>query len=71
MRLFKGNRTRLVAGAIAILAIVEQFGREVIPDQYQGMTLMCIAILMYILRQITTTPPGQREEPREPDWDAG
>lgn len=60
MNIFKGNRTRLVAGIIGTLGIVEQFGREVIPEAYQGGSLMLIAIAMLWLRQITTTPPGEK-----------
>ncbi len=57
-RWLKGNRTRFVGVAIGTLGIFEQFGREVIPQAYQGLTLMIVALLMLYLRQITTTPPG-------------
>lgn len=58
MRWLKGNRTRIVGALIAILGVVEMYAREVIPADYQGLVLMSIGILMIVLRQITTTPPG-------------
>ena len=60
MRLFKGNRTRVFGALISILGVVELYAREVIPDEYQGYTLMVIGIVVIVLRQLTTTPPGEK-----------
>lgn len=60
MRLFKGNRTRLFGTAILILGVVEQYAREVIPAEWQGVTLMGVGIAVIILRQVTSTPPGEK-----------
>lgn len=60
MKWLKGNRTRIVGTLISILGVVEMYAREVIPDQYQGGALMAAGILMILLRQMTTTPPGQK-----------
>jgi hypothetical protein len=60
MRLLKGQRTRLFATLIMILGVVETYAREVIPDDWQGLLLMLIGITVIILRQITTTPPGEK-----------
>lgn len=60
MRLLKGQRTRLFATLIMILGVVETYAREVIPDDWQGLILMLIGISVIILRQITTTPPGEK-----------
>ena len=59
MKLFKGNRTRAFGTLILVLGVVEQYAREVIPDAYQGLVLMGTGIAIIILRQITTTPPGE------------
>ena len=56
--MLKGNRTRIVGAAVAILGLVEVYGREMVPEQYQGWTLFIAGALMIILRQITNTPPG-------------
>jgi hypothetical protein len=60
MKLFKGNRTRLFGTVVMILGVVETYAREVIPEAYQGATLMVIGITVIILRQVTTTPPGEK-----------
>lgn len=60
MRWFKGQRTRIFGAIVSILGVVELYAREVIPDAYQGLTLMLIGIIVIILRQITTTPPGEK-----------
>lgn len=57
----KGRRTQIAAFLIAALGIIEAFGREVIPEAYQGFTLMTVALLMLVLRQMTTTAPGARK----------
>jgi hypothetical protein len=36
------------------------YAREVIPADYQGYVLMGIGISIIILRQLTTTPPGEK-----------
>lgn len=66
LKWLKGNRTRIIGAIISILGLVEVYGREIVPESYQGWALFTAGVLMVILRQITTTPPGQRApEPRD------
>lgn len=59
--MFKGNRTRIVGAAIAILGLVETYVHEIVPPEWQPWTYVGIGITMILLRQITTTPPGERD----------
>lgn len=65
MRFLKGNRTRLFATIVGALGIVETYNpdivRQLVPAEYQGLTLCLIAVGIFVLRQITTTPPGAKE----------
>jgi uncharacterized membrane protein len=65
-RYLKGNRTRLFGILLMILGVVEQYAREVVPQDKQGLVLMVIGIVVIILRQITTTPPGVSVERSDP-----
>lgn len=60
MKAFKGNRTRIFGSVIAILGLTETYAREVIPSEYQGLFLFVVGAAIIILRQITTTPPGEK-----------
>lgn len=60
MKLFKGNRTRIFGTALAVLGIFETYAREIIPAEYQGWFLAFVGVAIIILRQITTTPPGEK-----------
>lgn len=66
LRYLKGNRTRLFGILLMILGVVEQYAREVVPQEYQGMVLMAVGIAVIILRQITTTPPGASDDKPDP-----
>ena len=59
--MLKGNRTRIIGAAIAILGLVEAYAHEIVPVEWQPWTYVGIGIAMIILRQITTTPPGERD----------
>ena len=60
-RLFKGNRTRAFGTLVLILGVIEQYAREVFPEDWQGLILMTIGVVIIILRQVTTTAPGSSE----------
>lgn len=60
MSIFKGRRTQLIASAIMALGLFEQYARELVPAEYQGWALFAAGLLMIVMRQITTTPPGQK-----------
>lgn len=59
--MLKGNRTRIIGAVIAILGLVETYAHEIVPAEWQPWTYVAIGVTMIILRQITTTPPGQRD----------
>lgn len=61
MKMLKGHRTRIFGTSITILGVVEMYAREVIPAEYQGAVLMTVGIVVVILRELTTTPPGKAE----------
>ncbi len=64
MRFLKGHRTRIFALVVGILGIVELYEKQVIeslvPADYQGLVLMAIGVGIFVLRQMTTTPPGEK-----------
>lgn len=57
----KGYRTRILSGIIGTLGILEMSDLSFIPDEYEGYITIGIALSVYWLRQITTTPPGRSE----------
>ena len=63
--MLKGNRTRLFATLVGVLGLVEtaypDIVRQMVGPQYQGLVLLCIGIGIFVLRQITTTPPGAKQ----------
>ena len=61
MKFLKGRRTQIVGTIIAILGLFETYAREMIPADWQGWSLFAAGILMVLLRQITTTPVGEKE----------
>ena len=65
MRLFTGNRTRIFAFVVGVAGILEAYNaeivRQLVPPEFQGLSLCAIAIGIFVLRQITTTPPGVKE----------
>lgn len=58
---FKGYRTQFFGVLLAVLGVIQQYTREVVPDDWQGLVLMTVGILVVVLREITTTPPRQKE----------
>lgn len=65
MNFLKGHRTRLFAIGVGVLGIVEMYDddivRHLVPEQYQGLMLMVIGVGIFVLRQITTTAPGEKK----------
>lgn len=63
MTFLKGWRTRLFATATFLLGAVEvlnpQTVANVLPPDSRGYVLIAFALITYLLRQITTTPPGK------------
>lgn len=58
----KGWRTLLFAAIVAVLGAVETFDwATVIPQQFVGIALMAIGILVGYLRKITNTALGENE----------
>lgn len=57
----KGWRTRLLSGVIGTLGILEVSDLSFIPDAYEGYVTVGVAILVFWLRQVTTTAPGRAE----------
>lgn len=58
--MLKGWKTRILSGVIGTLGILELADLSFIPDKYEGMVTVAIAILVFWLRQVTTTPPGKK-----------
>ena len=63
MSFFKGWRTRLFSVAVFALGLLQVLDPNmlfsVLPDAYKGWVFIVIAVATYLLRQITTTPPGK------------
>ncbi len=61
--MLKGNRTRLFGLLVLLMGVLEQLTpdtiSQVVPPEYQGSVVAGIGILVIILRQITSTPPGK------------
>ena len=57
----KGRRTHLIAAVAAIIPILELTEwRVIIPAEYWPYFAVGLAVIMAIMRQITTTPVGER-----------
>lgn len=61
MNMFKGYRTQVFGILLAILGVVQQYAREIFPDDTEGLVLMVTGILVVILRELTTSPPRKKE----------
>jgi hypothetical protein len=62
-----GYRTYLIAALMAALGVLEQTDWFVIwDDPKAGWTAVGSALIMAILRSVTTTPPGPRAKAPEP-----
>lgn len=59
----KGWRTRIYAGAIFLLGLLEVIDPHllgaVLGERAHAVSLIAISVGIYVLRQITTTPPGR------------
>lgn len=55
----KGNRTRLFGVSIMCLGVIEQYAREIVPAEWQGLLLTGVGMGVIILREFTTTPAGK------------
>ena len=61
---FKGQRTRLFAFVVFVLGLLELFTPNLLSDAFgldqqgRAVTTVGIGLAIFILRQITTTPPG-------------
>lgn len=60
MTFLKGNRTLIIGTMISILGLFEQYAREIVPDDFQGLALFSVGVLMILLRLVTTTPVGKK-----------
>lgn len=58
--MLKGNRTRIFGVIVMCLGVLETYTREIVPQEYQGIVLAIIGILIVVFREITTAPPGRR-----------
>lgn len=65
MAMLKGWRTRVFSIAVFALGLLQTLDPRMIanlfPAERQGLVFMAIAVGIYLLRQITTTPPGQKD----------
>jgi hypothetical protein len=58
----KGWKTLLFAIILAIAGALEQFDwLQIIPEQWSGLALVVVGILVGYLRKLTTTPLGKSE----------
>ena len=64
MTILKGWRTRLLAIGVSVLGMLDLLAPNVwaslLPKQWQGWSLIAIAVAIYWLRQITDTAPGKK-----------
>jgi hypothetical protein len=57
----KGFKTIFAAAAISIVGLLQQYGAiDLVPEQYRGLALAGVGVVMAGLRLITTTPVGNR-----------
>ena len=60
--MMKGYRTYLVSALVAVFGVLEMTNWNAILDNPQaGMVALGSAVLMAVLRTLTTTPPGAKE----------
>lgn len=57
----KGKRTLLIGTAISVLALFDEYAREIVPDDLQGWFLFGSGLLMIGLRLVTSTPVGRSD----------
>ena len=61
MKALKGKRTLIFGTAISVLGLFEQYAREIVPDEHQGLVLFAVGTAVILLRLATTTPVGGQE----------
>lgn len=60
--MMKGYRTYIISALVAVFGILEMADWNAILDNPQaGMVALGSAVLMAVLRTITSTPPGAKE----------
>ncbi len=66
LSILNGWKTRIFSGFIALLGLVTTLDptllRSVIPTEKQGYVFIGIAVAVWLLRQFTTTPAGEKEK---------
>jgi len=63
--MLKGYRTYIIAALMAAFGVMATFDWiSVFNDPKAGMVVLFQALVMAVLRSITTTPPGESEEPK-------
>lgn len=67
MKILKGKRTIIIGAAISVLALFDQYARDIVPEQYEGLALFLSGVAMIYLRTITNTPVGKSEGPGGPE----
>jgi hypothetical protein len=58
----KGYKTLLFAVILAIAGALEQFDwLQIVPEQWNGLVLVIVGLIVGWLRKLTTTPIGEGE----------
>ncbi len=58
----KGYKTLLFAIVLAIAGALEQFDwLQIVPEQWNGLVLVVVGLIVGWLRKLTTTPLGESE----------
>ena len=58
----KGYKTILASLAVILIGVLEQFDiAQFIPDEFDGLAVAVIGVIMAGLRMVTTTPVGTKE----------
>jgi len=56
------SKTIIIARLMMILSIIQQFAVQIIPGEYVGYVLFTAAILMEVMRWVTTSPVGTSKD---------
>lgn len=58
----KGWKTIATSVAVVLIGVLEQFDvAQVVPDQFDGLAIALVGVVMAGLRLVTTTPIGTKE----------
>lgn len=64
----RGYRTYFIAFVLGLIGVIEQTPwSDLIPAPYKQWALVAVPILFFILRRVTTTPPGPLPIPHPGD----